>query len=210
MNLKALITTLILGSSSLAMAQPVTFSAGAKVTVGFNSGYESRPVVVDHRRLPPVPAPAPVADPCAPAPIAQPLPVVPVRPVYFNPDNTTVAATSSTYIGSKPFMTQYRDGRHWVALTEPTRIDSGREFINFGTDGARFSQIKLFNNRGSSHIQQIAIEFVGGGTQKVVLNQMLTSSNPITIDLTGGFRPINRIIVYGSTNFGSSYQILAH
>src|SRR6185436_11948358 len=104
------------------------------------AGHVRRPTVIDHRH------PAPVA----------------VRPIFFNPNNTTVGATASTYVGSKPCLAERRDFGRWVALTEPTRIDSGREFIAIGAEAGQFQRIKLFNNRGSSHIEQVAIEFVGG------------------------------------------------
>lgn len=48
MNIKALITTLgILGSSSIAMARPATYTASANASWSF--GYDSGPVVRDHR-----------------------------------------------------------------------------------------------------------------------------------------------------------------
>jgi len=47
MNIKALVTMLVLGSSSIAMAHPVTYSS-----------YEGAPIVRDHR----TPAPAPAYD----------------------------------------------------------------------------------------------------------------------------------------------------
>src|SRR5689334_6001040 len=60
MQLKALITTLVLGSSSIAMAHPVSAPVPA-------------PVIRDHR------APAPISDDCGPA--IQPMPPQPA-PVY--------------------------------------------------------------------------------------------------------------------------------
>ena len=65
MNIKALITTLVIaGSSSVAMARPVTYSASAEAQWSF--GYNNTsPVVRDHRNAPIVvrPAPMPVSQP---------------------------------------------------------------------------------------------------------------------------------------------------
>jgi len=224
MNIKALITTLILGSSSAAMAKPVTFSAGASMSLG----YDTQPAVRDHR--------APVAHDHAncdttPAPVySRPEPVYtrPVRPVwqepFFSPTNTQVAARSSTYIGSIGRAPANRFGRHtsyysapvraWFNLTEATRIDSGREFFNILGKSGQLSQIRLQNLGGRSEIKQVAIEFDNGDrnqrTQVVRFDTMLDRNNPtLTIDLDGGYRTVKRIIVYGSTGRGAAYQIQA-
>ena len=212
---KALVTVLMLASSSVAMAKPVTYSASASVSFGVNSN-PGRPVVIDHRH-----APAPVDD-CAPAPIAQPVYTPPVRtthvrwapqPLAWNPNNTTLGADSSTYIGGKPVLQSRFDGRwgraQWAAMTEPTRIDRGREFFTFGAQAGSFRQIQLAETAGRSFIQQVAIEFVGGGrTQVVKIDRNLVPGAPITIDLNGDLRAINRIVVYGTTAQSSAYQIL--
>ena len=182
MKLKALITSLVLGSSSLAMAQP-----------SLSFGYPS-----------PAPAPVVIRD-------HRPVAIEPI--LYNNPHNTRVIPTGSVYVGSMPFQTmRWFRAPEWVPVTEPTRIDNGREFFNLHRTGA-FSKIQLFKNRGSSFIKQVTIEtlnpFTGRiDTQVVKIDRELTSS--FTIDLVGGRRQINRVIVYGATAQGSAYQILAH
>ncbi len=54
MNIKALITMLVLGSSSVAMARPVTVSGSAQANWSY--GTAPAPIVRDHRT--PAPAPA--------------------------------------------------------------------------------------------------------------------------------------------------------
>ena len=214
MNLNAIITSLVLGSSSLAMAQPTaTFSAGASVSFGYPS---PAPVIIrDHRTT---------DDDCTdnkvPVAARQPIyyrgyrPVVVTEPpVYNNPQNTRINATGSEYVGSMPFQTmRWFRAPEWVPVTEPTRIDNGREFFNLRAAGS-FSKIQLFKNRGSSFIKQVTIETLNPytgriDTQVVKIDRELTSS--FTIDLAGGRRQINRVIVYGATAQGSAYQILAH
>ena len=201
MNTKALISTLfVLGTTSAAFAKPVVISG--HVDLGYQTNH--RVVVRDQR--------TPVADDCN-TPAALPTPR-PMPAVY--PGNTTIGSDSSTYVGPQPFqLASYRDNRadwrrsQWVALTAPTRIDRGREFFTIGAQAGRFSSLRLFNSAGHSFISQVAIQFANGRTQVVRIDAQLTSQAPITINLDGGARQISRIVVYGSTAHGSSYQILA-
>jgi len=237
MNLKALITSLVLGSSTMASAGTLTFSGKASVSFSASAG---TPIVRDHRA-----APAPVvvrdhrADPCGttttPAPVQRPwrptfqhvsLPPVWAGP-YYEPHNTVVGRNVSNYTGEigisaiKPlfkgrygFVVSRWASQSWLNLTEPTRIDSGREFIKVGADKGLFQTLQLQNlGARSSTITQVAIEFADGlsRTQVVKLdNRKLDMRHPtITIDLTGNFRQIKRIVVYGSTERGAAYKILA-
>ena len=131
----------------------------------------------------------------------------PYRPVVVDDDcnNTTLGGDSSGYNG--PIGTKVGFG--WTALTQPTRIDRGREFFHIGTQAGRFTTLKLENVRGSSEIQQVLVEFANGQAKVVKLNKCLDMSNPcIEINL-GHNRAISRIVVYGSTASHSAYQILA-
>lgn len=251
MNLKALITSLVLGSSSMAAADTLTLSGSVSVSLGSTTTARpaARPVVQPYR-----PAPAPVtvvshthsnashADHCGtPAPGYTPAPThVPVQPVwqppaphqpswqgaYYNPTNSIVGRTASTYKGwlgvskVKPlaytrFGLVKNQSQTWFDLTEVTRIDSGRQFFNIGADNGLFKGLKLQAlGNGSSHIKQVAIEFLDGNgklkTQKVKLDTRINRTNPtITIDLDGGYRAIKRVIVYGSTDRGSAYKLQA-
>ncbi|MCW5803231.1 MAG: hypothetical protein KIT31_12680 [Deltaproteobacteria bacterium] len=203
---KALVTVLMLASSSVAMAKPVTYSASASVSIGYNTN--SRPVVVDHRRpaashTAPVPWQQAPQDHCAPAP------VLPPRPLQLFPTNVVSGTKASSYVGTKPFLVKNQNRYGWVEMTEPTRIEVGRELFTFGAADGRFRKIQLVENAGSSFIQQVAIEFVDGGrTQVVKPNLTLLPNQPYTIDLTGDARQIKRIVVYGTTAYGSAYQIL--
>lgn len=243
MNLNALVTTLVLGSSTLASADSFTVSGSVHVSLGgtVRPAPAPAPVVIvrDHRTT--------VVDPChepAPAPVYQPLPPVyqpapaplPVytRPAvwsgpFYQPHNTTVYASSSLYTGwlgtsaikyralgnSNSFVLRRTHDQNWFDLTAATRIDSGREFFNIGTDNGMFKTLKLQNlGGGSSNIQRVAIEFADTSgrlkTQVVKLDRMLDRNQPtITIDLDGNYRAIGRIIVYGSTGRGSAYKIQA-
>lgn len=208
MNLKALITTLVLGTSS-AMAAP------------------GRPVVVDdcNDNLPAQTYQAPVHAPVVVKPAQPVLPTV--RGPYYNPTNVKVGKDASTYTGSvaKAPMTRYfsygkamwrPSATTWFDLTEATRIEAGREFFTIGADKGQFKSLALQAlGSGRSEIKQVTIEFLDATgrakTQVVKLNTWISpkSKPTITIDLDGNYRSISRIIVYGSTDRGSAYKLLA-
>ena len=216
MNIKALITTLILGSSSAAMAKPVvTFSGSASVSVGSDSTVRdhrsARPIVRDHRDLDchdPIVAPAPVKY--------QPVRPLPPRELWFAPTNTEIGGSGSLYIGSFGRSTvsphhRYLRAPSWFQLTEATRIDSGREFFKLKGQGGYFTKLHLKNLGGRTDIAQVGIEYKVNGrvfTQKVVFGGLLTSAG-LTINLDHDSRTITRIVVYGESGRGSAYQMLA-
>lgn len=171
MKIKALITALVLGSSSLALASP-SWSGGVQVTT--SSRYGHGPVVRDHRGWDQAPivqlgldeAPAPVA------PIAQP------------------------------------DGR-WMELG--IRSTSGRrwEQIAIPADMAALCQFKLIAQSGKTRIGRIVIEFEDGSRQ-FVRGVTLDQRYPVyTFTALGGGRRVARILVEGTSAYGSSYSVLA-
>ncbi len=241
MNLKALVTALVLGSSSygsMASAGTLTFSGKASVSLTATTSARA-PIVRDHRAPTPVVVRDHRADPCGTTTTPAPVPARPAHPAYqpvsfppvwagpyYEPHNTIVGRNVSNYIGEigtsaiKPlfkgrygFVVSRWASQSWLNLTEPTRIDSGREFIKVGANKGLFQTLQLQNlGARSSTIYQVGIEFADGmsRTQVVKLNTKLDMRHPtITIDLTGNFRQIKRIIVYGSTERGAAYKILA-
>ena len=97
MNFKALITTLVLGSSSAAMAD-TSFQVSGSVTFG---------TAPTHMHVPARPIPAPtsvvLADDCVDPyshVVKQPVQMGVWRGPYFNPTNTTIGVSKSIYTGS--------------------------------------------------------------------------------------------------------------
>jgi hypothetical protein len=128
------------------------------------------------------------------------------------PRNTKLFADYSLYVGSRPYETiRWFRRPEWIPLTQPTRIDRGREVFFIGAGAGRLSALRLFNNFGHSHIRFVTIEFADGGfPQMVRLDRELDASGSITIDLAGRSRIVKKVIVYGATARGSSYQLLGH
>jgi hypothetical protein len=95
----------------------------------------------------------------------------------------------------------------WVTLADRTSADSNRQFINIeGRDAYR--QIRIEANRGAPIIKQIAIEFADerGNPQVIRMDARLPAGEGQTIDLNGGRRPVQRIIVYTEPG-GGSYSV---
>ena len=247
MNFKALITTLVLGSSSLASAD--TLVASGSVSVSLGSTYRApAPVIVrDHRAADPCDT-APATAPVYQAPLHQaPLPTRTYYPQeqrgeWMNPQNTVFSSDEAQYTGwigrapvrqmtdryGRPIRTTDRYGRPvrsrwydegrvsqtWFDLSEPTRIDRGRESFHIGADKGLFSAIGLQAVAGRSVIDEVKIEYVDAygkiQWQTVFPRQQLDGRNQtLTIALAPGVRAVNNIMVYGSTDRGSAYKLIA-
>jgi len=188
MNLKPLITMLVLGASSAAFAAPaVTVSGSASVTIGTR---RTPPVVVRDHRLP-----APGWDRdygFQPAPIAA-------------PGNIKHNSDSSEYIGPIYSMPRWNDAG-WFKLTDPTRIELTRQIFN--VNGQRFDALMLQNVTGSSSIRLVKVRFSDGSPdQTITLNQNL-SSYQSTVQVNVQHHPIQTFVVYGTSNFNSTYRVL--
>ena len=187
MNLKAILTTLALGSSSAAMAAPsVTFTAQG--TIG-NTSYAT--TVVRNR-----PAPAPVvSEPCDPvtgAPI--------VQPISYGDDDYRYG--DGRYDNNGGF---WRGGR-WlppayrpVTLASGMHFSGGRTFITVGAQQGRFGTLQISGATGRTFIQQVYVQFENGQEQVIRnLNKTLYANQALTLDLDGNRRSIARIVVYGN------------
>ena len=174
MNLKAILTTLALGSSSAAMAAPsVTISAHG--TIG-NTSYAT--TLVRNR-----PAPAPVVsdpncDPVTGAPI--------VQPISYG-DN-------GFWRGGRWLPPVYRP----VTLASGMRFNGGRTFITVGAQQGRFEKLQISGATGRTLIKQVYVQFDNGQSQVIRnLDRTLFASQSLTLDLDGNRRSIARIVVYG-------------
>ena len=179
MNTKVILASLILGSSSIAMASPT--APGVTVT---SMSYGDT-AVRDHR----VPPPAPTYDygygddGAYRAPIAQPAP----SPIYWR--------TNNAYNGRwmPPVMRP-------VVLAAGLRLPANSQTeIHVGSQAGAFTTLKLDATGGRSFIRQVYIMFDNGQEQIIRnVNATLTGNECLTFDLDGGRRQINRVIVYGA------------
>ena len=183
MNLKAIFASLILGSSSIAMASP----AAPGVTVSSVS-YGSPNVTVRDHRFDSAPYQSPAStfdrddDGAYRAPIAQPV----AQPIYWR---------NNAFNG------------HWmppvyrpVTLAAGLRLPANSQTeIKVGGQQGAFTTLKLEATGGRSFVRQVYIMFENGQEQILRnVNATLTGNDCFTIDLDGGRRQINRVIVYGA------------
>jgi len=181
MNMKAILASLILGSSSIAMASP----AAPGVTVSSVS-YGTPNVTVRDHRLDSAPYQSPAYsnwndDDAYRAPIAQPV----ARPIYWR-----------TGWHGQPMPAVYRP----VTLAAGLRLPANSQTeIKVGGQQGAFTTLKLEATGGRSFIRQVYIMFENGQEQILRnVNRTLTGNDCFTIDLDGGRRQINRVIVYGA------------
>ena len=190
MNLKAIITSLVLGSSSLAMASPgVTFTASAQGSYGTS--------VVRDRFDPDCnePTPAPIAQPYE-QPYEQPY----GQPSYGQPYAQPYAQPAAYREGGF-----WRGGRWMPPVYRPVVLandmhfaNDGRTFIKVGPQAGRFNTLQISAARGRTFISQVYIQFDNGQEQVIRnLDRVLVRNQSLTLDLDGHRRGIARIVVYG-------------
>ena len=99
----------------------------------------------------------------------------------------------------------YQESNRWQPLARYYSARTDRQFIP--VSGGRFRAIRIEAVRGEPVILKVAIEFMNRQTQAVELNQRLPRGSGEVIDLNGGERRINRIIVYTDPRFRGAYSI---
>lgn len=175
MNIKALVTTLILGTSSVAMAKPVTVvSASAHAELSYGSTRPAprtlpAPIVRDHRTTQPV-----IVNP----PVSQAVDQRRggwrnERPIYQPVPRPRLIASS-------------------LAFNTDTRKMLSGDFGRIGT-------LRIDNNRGRTLITQVVVKFTNGQKQVIRnINRTLSGNEALSITLDGGGRrSVGRIVVYG-------------
>jgi hypothetical protein len=115
--------------------------------------------------------------------------------------------TRPGYSGNAPSST-YHTGRFhesWVTLADHFSAQTDRQFINLRGNGGEFTRLRVEAVGGAPVIQQVAIEYANGTTQKVPVNARLPDGEAQVIDVNGA--PINRIVVYADPRFGGAYSV---
>jgi hypothetical protein len=99
---------------------------------------------------------------------------------------------------------EYR-GRRWTPLARAFDTRSERQFI--ALRGDRYRKVRVEGVRGAPMITKVVIEFLDRSTQVVELNSTLPGGAGEVIDLNGGTRRINRIIVYTDPRTRGAYSV---
>lgn len=174
MNIKAIIASLVLGSSSVALASPsVTVSATAQGSYGTT-------VVRDHR----------IDDNCNDPAVSYPA----TQPISFGDDH---GYRNDRHVWRGERMPPvYRpvtlaSGLHFAG--------DGRKFITVGSEAGRFETLQISAAGGRTFIKQVYVQFENGQEQVIRnLDQTLVGDQSLTLDLDGNRRAIRRIVVYGN------------
>lgn len=178
MNIKAIVASLVLGSSLLAvqgaaMAAPCEPAPAAPVRPIYQQPVYQQPVYQQPVYRQPIEAQPVYRQPINIQPISYPppAPVTYARPPLFQP---VTLANGLTFQGS------------------------GRQFISVGAQAGRFGKLDI-RSSGPTFISQVYIQFANGQEQVVRnLNRTLSGNDCLTLDLDGGRRAIQRIVVYGN------------
>lgn len=102
---------------------------------------------------------------------------------------------------------RWRDWRgRWVPLAHHYSAEARRQFINVRGRG-EFRFLRIQAERGAPVINQVAIQYVDGNTQKVRLDARLPRGAGEVIRLNR--QPIQRIIVYAEPRHGGAYSVFA-
>ena len=200
MNIKAIIATLVLGSSSVALAAP-----GVRDHRGIDENCETPVASQPVYNQPAYGQPA-YGQPVYGQPVAQPVYAQPAQPVY-----------------SQPSQPVYQPG--WRPDWQPQTVTlaSGLRFGNFdrtaitvGRRAGQFGALQITGSGGRSTIKLINIVFADGTHQTVRnVNQTLVGNQSMTIDLAGDHRAIRDITIYGGDTAngwrrgGSSFSVTA-
>ncbi|MDB4958711.1 MAG: hypothetical protein JWO36_6280 [Myxococcales bacterium] len=202
MNLKTLLTSLVLGSAAIAStasASPMHGQRFENRSVDHNDRTVSRPVVRDHQmpvnvgraqfdrgqvarsrndnwnRRPQVEARWNQRRPIIERPIIRPY----VRPVYQRPIYQPV----------------YQPIYHPTYVSQAiSPFTNGQLFLGLG--GAAANGVELTSDGGSTFIQQVAIRYLDGRTQVLEVGQSLDANNP-SLDLQTDGSAISGVTIYG-------------
>jgi len=94
----------------------------------------------------------------------------------------------------------------WVSLAQGVNSQGSRQFITVGAN-ARFRKLRVEGVRGEPVLLKIVVEFADTTGQSVDYREVLPRGEGEVIDLNGGDRRINRIIVYTDPHSRGTYSV---
>ena len=194
MNLKSIIASLVLaGSSSAAMASPVTFSGSIQAGVTIRD-HRTNDWVRDHRTVTTTNYDVDTAYYTQPEPVD-------------TCNNIAIDGGVSYYrgwMGSMP-----PAGHASITLTAPTKIANGRETFTIGREHGGFQEFTLNASSGYTFVQGVQLVLGKGDVQYVPINAWIGPRNPsITFDVDGRRgRIVQTMTVLGSSQPGARYFI---
>jgi len=200
MSLKAILATLIVGSSSVAFAQPVARDHRTEHRV------EQRPVVRDHRDFTHRDFGGRPGNARERERVERPIARDHER---FERERFERERFDRPIVRERvvrPYI--YEQPR--VYLEPPIYTAPLSAFVNgamsISLGGATGSGIELSANGGEAFVQEVVITYSDGRTQVAQIGQQLDAANP-TIDLGSDGSPVAAVTVYGAGSAVSAYAI---
>ena len=189
MKIKALITTLVLGSSSLALANP-SWSGGVNVRLTYGQPtYGQQVAVRDLRSYEPAPL---VRD-------------------HRDRDRDRDQNFGQGWNDIRPIVAPVvQPGPRWFELAQASTVRNSLSQV-FEVPGATgdVRELKLVAESGKTRIAGITIQFTDGTVQHISgITLDMTRYPEYTFTLAGRCR-VARIIVHGTSAYGSQYSLLA-
>jgi hypothetical protein len=190
MSVKALITMLAVGASSVASAHPIdnhrSWNGGVRVERdhrfrgGFEGGFRAD-FNWGHHRYVPVPQPVPVVVP-QPVPVQQYWDGYSYDPGYAYPNYSTLSLMSP------------------AALVERIQLETGNKLAGMRT--LRISEAGY----GSTYISSVTLNYWNGVHQKVDLQRYVQAGSPIEIPIGDGAN-LGGVVVDGNSVNGGSIAV---
>lgn len=199
MTIKLALASIILGTSTLAVAAPGDPAADCEPD-GAPAGYDAPGLSSGDYGPSGDLAPAQTSYPGAPRFTAQ-AGYVPHEDFEYRPQY------QAGYSPYQPHESGRRDER-WrrrpVTLASDLQLEGrGRRFITVGPQAGRFARLELKAQHGRTFIKQVYVEFDDGQEQVVRdIDRTVSRRHGLLLDLDGGRRGIRRIVVYGEGERG--------
>jgi hypothetical protein len=107
------------------------------------------------------------------------------------------------------FEQRYQPRTTWLALTSIETLEGRGDAFHIDAR-ERFTQLRLQNQTGRSFVRAILVELGNGERQRIEVNRVLSGNHDmVNIQLPGGARRIERIVVLGDSRRNGTYQLYA-
>jgi hypothetical protein len=93
----------------------------------------------------------------------------------------------------------------WTPLGRGFSAQNERQFI--AVNGTKLRKLRLEGVRGNPMVTKVVIEFADRSAQSVDINSSLGGGSGEVIDLNGGTRRVNRVIVYTDRQARGTYSV---
>lgn len=185
MNIKTLIISAILGTSSVAVAEPFTYNATANISWNAHA-HVGGPVIRDHRNDRFVRQPIRVT---------RPLRLHRGHVDNFNPRGEDWGYQDRGLVLASGLTFNYSDYRKDVIV---------------GAGAGYLQRLQIVPDFGRTYIVKVAIEFTDGYVQTVRVDRSISGGRALDIDLDGNGRKVQRIFVYRAEGAAANYINARH